>query len=194
MGKTSKHSDVAKAALLSVKRGISMQDLIIEYKRALKEARKMYRSFSETPEVEMTAEQKNDKKIIGSMISDIEFTLEWLQNGRQPGARRGADRRDAYQRTILADPRLIDALPEEYAIVQEAEGEVSDWDKERIADALSVLTEREKDIFMMHAVQNMSFEEIAQLLGIKKGTVQKNIERSRLKMKNRADHSLFCLA
>ncbi|RKW73544.1 Fis family transcriptional regulator, partial [Bacillus sp. L75] len=60
-----------------------MQDLIIEYKRALKEARKMYRSFSETPGVEMTAEQKNDKKIIGSMISDIEFTLEWLQNGRQ---------------------------------------------------------------------------------------------------------------
>ncbi len=102
------------------------------------------------------------------MISDIEFTLEWLQNGRQPGARRGADRRDAYQRTILADPRLIDALPEEYAMVQEAEGEVSDWDKERIADALTVLTEREKDIFMMHTVQNMSFEEIAQLLGIKK--------------------------
>ncbi|MES5394837.1 sigma factor-like helix-turn-helix DNA-binding protein [Bacillus amyloliquefaciens] len=27
----------------------------------------------------------------------------------------------------------------------------------------------------------MSFEEIAQLLGIKKGTVQKNIERSHLK-------------
>ncbi|MBL4958261.1 sigma-70 family RNA polymerase sigma factor [Bacillus velezensis] len=171
-----------------------MQDLIIEYKRALKEARKMYRSFSETPGVEMTAAQKNDKKIIGSMISDIEFTLEWLQNGRQPGARRGADRRDAYQRTILADPRLIDALSEEYAIVQEAEGEVSDWDKERIADALSVLTEREKDIFMMHAVQNMSFEEIAQLLGIKKGTVQKNIERSRLKMKNRAEKSILCLA
>ncbi len=121
-------------------------------------------------------------------------TIEWLQNGRQPGARRGADRRDAYKRTILSDPRLIDALPEEYAIVQEAEGEVSEWDKERIADALSVLTEREKDIFMMHAVQNMSYEEIAALLIIKKGTVQKNIERSRLKMKNRANDSLFCLA
>ncbi|MGR6677366.1 MULTISPECIES: sigma factor-like helix-turn-helix DNA-binding protein [Bacillus amyloliquefaciens group] len=43
-------------------------------------------------------------------------------------------------------------------------------------------------------MQNMSFEEIAQLLGVKKGTMQKNIERSRMKMKNRADHSLFCLA
>ncbi|MEC1510606.1 Fis family transcriptional regulator [Bacillus velezensis] len=75
------------------------------------------------------------------MISDIELTLEWLQNGRQPGARRGADRRDAYQKTILPNPRLIDALPKEYAIIQEGEGEVSDWDKE---------------IFLMHVVQNMS--------------------------------------
>nr|WP_240683045.1 sigma-70 family RNA polymerase sigma factor [Bacillus velezensis] len=66
-------------------------------------------------------------------------------------------------------------MPEEYAINQEPEGEVSDWDKERIADALSVLTEREKDIFIMHTVQNMSFEEIAQLLDIKKGTVQKTL-------------------
>lgn len=127
------------------------------------------------------------------MISDIEFTLEWLQNGRQPGARRETDRRNVYQRTILADPRIIDAMPKEYAINQEPEGEISDWDKERIADALSVLTEREKDIFNMHTVQNMSFEEIAQLLDIKKGTVQKNIERSRLKMKNRKEQSLFCL-
>ncbi|MGF9725737.1 sigma factor-like helix-turn-helix DNA-binding protein [Bacillus safensis] len=37
----------------------------------------------------------------------------------------------------------------------------------------------------MHTVQNMSFEEIAQLLNIKKGTVQKNIERSRLKIKKK---------
>lgn len=56
---------------------------------------------------------------------------------------------------------------------------------------LSVLTDPEKDIFIMHAVQNMSFEEISALLNIKKGTVQKNIERSRLKMKNRAKDSLF---
>ncbi|MEC3629963.1 hypothetical protein ABEY01_11115 [Bacillus velezensis] len=96
----------------------------------------MYRLYKDTAEVNLTAEQINDKKIISSMISDIEFTLEWLQNGRQPGAHRGADRRDAYQRKILADPGLIDALPEEYTIVQEVEGEISDWDKDRIADAL----------------------------------------------------------
>ncbi|MED2998567.1 MULTISPECIES: sigma-70 family RNA polymerase sigma factor [Bacillus amyloliquefaciens group] len=171
-----------------------MQDLIIEYKSALKDVKKMYRQLSAVADSLLTAEQKRDKKIIGGMINDLEYTIEWLQKGRQPGARRGADHREVYKRTILSDPRLIDALPEEYAIIQEPDGEVSDWDRERIADALSVLTDREKDIFMMHAVQNMSFEEIAALLNIKKGTVQKNIERSRLKMKNRANDSLFCLS
>ncbi|MCY8061616.1 sigma-70 family RNA polymerase sigma factor [Bacillus spizizenii] len=160
-----------------------MQDLIIEYKRALKEARKMYRAFSETPEIEMTAEQKNDKKIIGSMISDIEFTLEWLQNGRQPGARRGADRRDVYQRTILADPRIIDAMPEEYAINQEPEGEVSDWDKERIADALSVLSPREKEVFICYFTKQLSMQEMGELFCLKKGTIQTYINRARLKLK-----------
>ncbi|MDV5126237.1 MULTISPECIES: sigma factor-like helix-turn-helix DNA-binding protein [Bacillus] len=40
--------------------------------------------------------------------------------------------------------------------------------RERIADALSVLTDREKNIFIMHAVQNISYEEIAALFNIKK--------------------------
>ncbi|QRY38461.1 sigma-70 family RNA polymerase sigma factor [Bacillus sp. PDNC022] len=170
-----------------------MRDLIIEYKRALKGAKKMHRQLSALTDSLLTTEHKSDKKIIGGMIYDLEYTIEWLKSGKEPGARRGADRRNVYKRTILSDPRLIDALSEEYAISWRTDGELSECDKERIEDALSVLTEREVDIFIMHTVQNMSFEEIAQLLNIKKGTVQKNIERSRLKMKNRKEQSLFCL-
>lgn len=113
-------------------------------------------------------------------------TIEWLQNGRQPGAHRGADRRDAYKRTILSDPRLIDALPEEYAIVQDPDGEASDWNRERIA--IFICTDRPRERYFYHArCAKYVYEEIAALLNIKKGTVQKNIERSLLKMKNRAD-------
>ncbi len=39
-----------------------MQDLIIEYKRALRETRKMYRHNKDTAEVNLTAEQLNDKR------------------------------------------------------------------------------------------------------------------------------------
>ena len=40
-----------------------MQDLIIEYKRALRETRKMYRLYKDTAEVNLTAEQINDKRL-----------------------------------------------------------------------------------------------------------------------------------
>lgn len=42
----------------------------------------MYRQLSEVADSLLTAEQKSDKKIIGGMISDLEYTIEWLQNGR----------------------------------------------------------------------------------------------------------------
>ncbi|COC33716.1 MULTISPECIES: hypothetical protein [Bacillus] len=45
-----------------------MQDLIIEYKRALRETRKMYRLYKDTAEVNLTAEQINDKKMISSSV------------------------------------------------------------------------------------------------------------------------------
>lgn len=50
-----------------------MQDLIIEYKNALKDVKKMYRQLSAVADSLLTVEQNSDKKIIGGMISDIEY-------------------------------------------------------------------------------------------------------------------------
>ncbi|MES5394836.1 hypothetical protein ABU952_01685 [Bacillus amyloliquefaciens] len=48
-----------------------MQDLIIEYKWALRETRKMYRFYKDTAEVNLTAERISNKKIISSIVSNI---------------------------------------------------------------------------------------------------------------------------
>ncbi|MGE6629845.1 sigma-70 family RNA polymerase sigma factor [Bacillus sp. NPDC077027] len=168
-----------------------MQDLIIEYKRALKDTRKIYQPFKEKEDVHLTDKEKHDKKIIASMISDLEYVLEWLQSGREPGARRGLDRRSVYQRTMLANPQVLEALSHEYTIIQDHQREVNEKDKRRIEDALSVLTEREKDVFFMHTTQGMSFNDIANMLEVKKGTVQKHMERARTKMSHRIKERLF---
>lgn len=110
------------------------------------------------------------------MVSDLEYVVEWLQIGRQPGARRGLDRRSVYQRTILANPEVLEALSHEYTIIQENEREFSERDKKRIDEALSVLTDREKDVFFMHTTQGLSFSDIAVMLDVKK-ELSKNIWR-----------------
>lgn len=169
-----------------------MEDLIFEYKRSLKKARKMYRAYKEIEPTELTAKQATDKKLISSMVSDLEFTIEWLEKGRQPGAKRGYDRRDSYKRMLIKDPRIIDIILAKSD--KEQDGGISELDIERINDALSVLTNREKEIFLLNKVQLFSYEEIADLLGITKSTVQTNMKRAENKMMKRQFESLFCLA
>lgn len=124
------------------------------------------------------------------MISDLEFTIEWLESGRLPGAKRGYDRRDSYQRMILKDPRIIDTFSNDLDSV----AEVSAADLERNEDALSALTKREKEVFILNKVQLYSYHEIAELLNVKKCTVQTNMKHAELKVSKRKNESLFCLA
>ncbi|MGG0641554.1 sigma-70 family RNA polymerase sigma factor [Bacillus altitudinis] len=168
-----------------------MQDLLIEYKRSLKDARKRYEQLKDKEEKQMSDQDKHDQKMIASMVSDLEYVVEWLEIGREPGARRGLDRRSVYQRTILANPEVLEALSHEYTLIQEKEREVSERDKRRIDEALSVLTDREKDVFFMHTTQGLSFSEIAIMLDVKKGTVQKHMERARTKMSKKVQERLF---
>lgn len=169
-----------------------MEDLIFEYRRSLKDARKMYKPLKELEEHGLSAQQITDKRIISSMITDLEYVIEWLEKGRKPDAKRGYDRRDSYQRMLIKDPRIIDTFSE--GIYQDPEGEVTAIDLERIEDALSVLTRREKEMFILNKVEGFSYEQIADLLGVKKATVQSNMKRAEIKMSKRMNESLFCLA
>jgi RNA polymerase sigma-70 factor (ECF subfamily) len=78
-----------------------MEDLLFEYKRALKNTKKLYRAYQD--EQGLTAEQLKDKKLIRNMMTDLEYVIDWLENGREPGIRRAIDRRDAYKRMLLKD-------------------------------------------------------------------------------------------
>lgn len=166
-----------------------MYQLIAEYKETLKVVRNLHSEADE-----------KDKKIIGGMISDLEYAIEWMSTGRRPGLRRGIERRAAYQRERPFDPVLMQTY---FRSMNEniyswddhiQEDNVSPWDRERIEDALSVLTDREKEIYLMSRGYSLSFSEIASLLNLKKATVQNNIKRAEKKISQQIIESMFCLA
>ncbi|MCY8399554.1 sigma-70 family RNA polymerase sigma factor [Bacillus haynesii] len=167
-----------------------MEDLLFEYKRALKNTKKLYRPYQD--EQGLTAEQLKDKKLIRNMMTDLEYVIDWLENGREPGIRRAIDRRDAYKRMLLKDPQIIDTFSAQIAF--EPAQEVSAYDKARIKTALSALTAREKEIFILHKVEQFSYERIATMLGIKKSTVQTNVKRAQLKIAKQTEKPLDCMA
>lgn len=164
-----------------------MQQLIEEYKQSLKAARGMY-----------TKASNEDKKIISGIISDLEFAIEWMTTGRRPGNRRGIERRATYQREKPFDPLLMQKFFRSSEPVyewdhHEKEDVITSWDRERIEDALSVLTDREREVYLMSRGYCLTYSEIANYLCISSSSVQTMIERAEKKIKRRINESLFCL-
>lgn len=54
----------------------------------------------------------------------------------------------------------------------------------QLLDLLGDLSERERQCYLLHYVEQHSFNEIAKELGIKKGSVQSYISRARVKTQN----------
>ncbi len=100
--------------------------------------------MEEADETVLTSEELKDKKIIRTIITDVEYVIEWLEKGRQIGIRRAIDRRDAYQRMLIKDPRIIETYSQ--ALMFEPSGNVTEEDRIRLRDALAVLTDREKEM------------------------------------------------
>jgi len=168
-------------------------DLIYEYRVTLRDTKKQKAKLEAIPEDERTNHDNEDIKQYSNMISHLQFTIEWLNTGRLPGAKRGYDRKEVYKRMIPVHNDTLDIVKVETTCSNQS-GEVSEVDRDRIDDALSTLTDKEKDVYLLHIVGCYSFEEIASLMGVKKGTTQKHYERAKNKIEERTLGSLFCLA
>ncbi|RLQ00454.1 sigma-70 family RNA polymerase sigma factor [Geobacillus stearothermophilus] len=164
-----------------------MEELLKQYRESLRLAKKLLEKASD-----------EDKKIIRGMISDLEFAIEWMTTGRRPGNRRGIERRAAYQREKPFDPLLMQKFfrssePTYEWDDHEKESVITEWDRQRIEDALSVLTDREREVYLMSRGYCLTYSEIANYLCISSSSVQTMIERAERKIKKRIKESLFCL-
>jgi len=128
---------------------------------------------------------KLDKTQINSMINEMSDVIKWLKTGRDPYAFRGNDRRSAYQKRVLYDLDLFPSLDIVPDSLKEKDEKMSNVDKELIADILITLSARERQCYLLHYVNQLSFEEIAKELEISKGAVQSYLERARKKIKKK---------
>jgi len=118
---------------------------------------------------------------------DLEHSLSWMKNGHAPGVTRGIERRAAYEREKPFDPlvmqRFFRSQENEYSWdTQEKEMVLGLDEKTFIDNALSLLTDREKEIYVMAKGNYMSYGKIAKLLNVSKSTVSANIYRAEKKI------------
>lgn len=129
-----------------------------------------------------------DLKQFNSMIESITFSLDWMTTGRQPGTFRGVDEKAVYQRRSYEN---IDLIPD----IEMQLREENDINKKQLfmtreekiimADILASFSLRERQCYLLHTAQGMSWSAIAEELGISKSTVQQSINRARKKVEKR---------
>lgn len=164
-----------------------MLDLLYEYKETLRKTnREKYNVVTHGFEQEKT----EDITKYNAMINDLQYVIEWLSYGREPGKLRGTDKRDVYSLLMDEDALSVlgDALPSE-----SVPANISMKDKDRIEDALSALTKKERDAYVLHHGEQLSYERIADLMNVKKSTIQGHMERAEKKVNDQIEQSLFQL-
>jgi RNA polymerase sigma-70 factor (ECF subfamily) len=123
---------------------------------------------------------EGEKRVVSEMISDCEWTIEWLETGRRPGNRRGIERRAAYQREKLMDPIRMQAFV--YKSTAGSPANLSEWQRFQIEDAQSRLTPRERECYVLAHGECFSLSEIGRMLGISKSSVEEYVDRAQKKI------------
>lgn len=127
---------------------------------------------------------KDDLSQINSMIESMEFSIEWMATGRQPGTYRGAEKRAVYQKQYIESmdiiPDITEQLEEDHKHLY-----ISKEEKMILADIFASMSHRERQCYVLYEGQGMSMGKIADEIGLKKRTVQQYIDRARLKVEER---------
>jgi len=152
-----------------------VEKLIDEYSVGKKELEKLREKLDLS-----TDEGINDYQLIGGMIGDMQYALEWMKKGRRPGNLRGVEKRSAYQRRALLDMDLFPSWD-----IEVKPRELSEIEKKAIVDVLIDLSYRERQCYLLHMGQGWSLSEIAKELNISKRSVQQYVDRAKQKIKNK---------
>lgn len=154
-----------------------VERLIVQYTVGKKELE----GYRETLDTNNPDYEKNNE-IIGGMISDMQYALDWMRIGRRPGARRGIDRQSIYQRTVLLDSEIFPSLQ-----VEAIPGELTEEEKRRVTDVLCTLSYRERHCFILNVSYGLSYNEIAGEMKLTKASVQHYVNRAKKKIKRFLD-------
>lgn len=140
----------------------------------------------------MNAEERlelaiHDKSIYSSIKNDLEYTIHWMKTGHQPENKRGIERKAAYEREKPFDPLIMQRFfrSEETTYSwdkAEKESCLSSGEKNMVSAALSILTEKEKELYLMSRGYCLSYTDIAKNIGVSRQTVQATVKRAEKKI------------
>lgn len=186
-----------------------MRDLLIEYIQSSKELKERIESFKLEHEEVLDAYKEskgknkgknqtaacpamNELNILNNMYNEQLFIIDWLRSGHNPNEHRAIDKRTVY----LVDHKVLESIIDDNHYKKVSFDEYDDYIKDAnniISHALRRLSKRELEVFLMIDCEKMSFQDVAEILGLAKGSIQKFYERAKEKIAKEVDYNLFLL-
>lgn len=178
-----------------------MYDLISEYEQSLSTTREMKRKVEEKifelksmvanesiPSEERAAAsdqlllEQQDLSVISGMESDLVFAIDWMLTSRRPGTMRGIERRSYAQRTKLIDPLILQSYysggTDIYSLENDEDIKTPEEEEQTIKKALSTLTKKQREVFILVKGQGKNLVETAKELKISKQAAHKSLVRA----------------
>jgi positive control factor len=141
-----------------------------------------------------------DREIIGGMIADVNYTMEWLRSGRRPNARRGIERPYSTTTSNVSeirswDPKWLEVYrsPSGWSGYQEEAPDEAPDQQWRIDEALHSLSKRERECYVLHHGFGMSERDIARELHLGRDSVKVYLERAEKKIEEEKHSNLFLM-
>lgn len=158
-----------------------MKDLLKSYRET--------RAILQNAKLKADPEDEETVKTLGSMLSDVQYAIDWLNRGHPPTPRRGIHRRSREQREILLEPLKMQSYANPAACGSPTT--ITDSERQRIEEAMYMLTERERECYIMKFGRCFTEHEIAGLLGLSRTAVQTHIKRAEVKISESLSNNLF---
>ena len=130
-----------------------------------------------------TLDHSNDShnmehKLVGGMLSDMQYAIDWMRQGRRPVTKRTGHSSDAYRYAQLRDMEMFPSIQLE----PEREPDITEEQKKLLVRVLLTLSPRERQCYLLHMAQGMSIGEIANELKFSKAAAQIYINRAKTKV------------
>lgn len=172
-----------------------MNDLLIEYIQSANNLKKWIEKYEEEHKealentkvrkrdlVDVKCQVTNTLRTLRSMYNEQLFIINWLKSGHNPNEHQAIDKRTVY----LVDHKTLEAVIDDEHYKKVSNDEYTDYitdDKHEVHKILNNLSDREINVFLMVDCEKLSFQEVAELLNVSKGSIQKFYERCRYKIR-----------
>ncbi|UVI91259.1 LuxR C-terminal-related transcriptional regulator [Staphylococcus aureus] len=161
-----------------------MKDLLIEYRKT------RLCVLNKIKSLEYKVDEEDKLSIYKDILKDIDYTIEWLTCGHEPGNYNAIDRSQCY----LVDNDVINKAFSESMYKKNSDVEYNDIINDvnnKVSYALMKLTPKELECFIMVKCEGLSLKQTADLLKINKSTVNGYLTRVSKKIKRELTNNLF---